>query len=141
MLSIEKIVQREFAKARERKWRRIYIAVDFHDVVFVSNYKNEVLLPVSEAVPALQYLSIRQDIVLIAFTSTSEKAYEQYRNVLNMHNINFQFLNSNPLETGNEYADFSKKFYFNIMLDDKAGFDWKTDWTAILEAIKKEPQL
>ena len=141
MIGFEKIVQKEFNKARERKWHRMYIAIDFHDVLFVSNYKSEITLPVSEAIPALQYLSARKDIILIVYTSTSEEAYEKYKNILKMYDVKFQYLNSNPLEVGNEYADFSKKFYFNILLDDKAGFDWKTDWTTIMDAIKKEPLL
>ena len=32
---------------------------------------------------------------------------------------------------------FEKKFYFNILLDDKAGFDPETDWSVIKEYLNK----
>jgi len=49
--------------------------------------------------------------------------------------INFDFVNKNPSENNTSYADFSKKFYFNILLDDKAFFE-PSDWVEISEWIK-----
>jgi hypothetical protein len=42
--------------------------------------------------------------------------------------INIDYINSNPDVVNTEYGDFSRKPYFNIIIDDKAGFEPETDW-------------
>ena len=53
--------------------------------------------------------------------------------MLHFYGIKFDYINENPLEVNSELSDFSKKFYFNILLDDKAGFYPKEDWQIVLD--------
>jgi 2-methylcitrate dehydratase PrpD len=76
----------------------------------------------------LSYLSAQDDVILILWSSSHETEIAKVREWLETFKINIQFINENPLEDNTEYADFSKKFYFNVILDDKAGFDPSVDW-------------
>ena len=55
---------------------------------------------------------------------------------MKLNNINFDYINENPEINSNKLSDFSKKFYFNIGLDDKCGFDAEQDWLDIYNYIK-----
>ena len=68
----------------------------------------------------------------LAYTSTPEDhVSELCRDIYKYCGINFTYINDNPEYIGNDYADFSKKFYYNILLDDKAGFEGETDWLLV----------
>jgi hypothetical protein len=51
------------------------------------------------------------------------------------HGIHVDHYNCNPDEKNTPYADFSLKPYFNILIDDKAGFDPNTDWDGIRKTL------
>lgn len=45
--------------------------------------------------------------------------------------------NENP-ECGNtDYADFTTKPYFNILLDDKAGMEMNSDWSLVKSELQR----
>lgn len=46
------------------------------------------------------------------------------------------YINSNPEVTDKHYADYSLKFYINLILDDKAGFLPEEDWRALKGYLK-----
>ncbi len=41
----------------------------------------------------------------------------------------------------NDICDFTKKFYFDILLDDKAGFEPELDWLAIANHVAREYEI
>ncbi len=131
-------IERAFKWKKERGWDTLYIAVDFHDCLFPGKYSTDqelILAPYAGSV--LRWATLRPDIKLIAFTCSYAKDFKRVNAFLNTHGINFNFLNCNP-ECGNtELASFSKKFYFNILLDDKAGFECETDWLLIINELKR----
>ena len=43
----------------------------------------------------------------------------------------------NPEIESNRYANFTKKFYYDILLDDKAGFE-PNDWFEIYNFLSKK---
>ena len=54
------------------------------------------------------------------------------------NDIKFDYLNENPeCLTESHQGDYSKKFYFNLLLDDRAGFDYTTDWNILVETIER----
>src|SRR5688500_17588974 len=87
------------------------------------------------ACEVLQMLSRRNDIVLILFTCSYPYEIKQYFEFFKQHSINFQFVNSNPEVKNVEYGYFNEKPYFNVLLEDKAGFDAESDWKRILEYL------
>lgn len=120
---------KEWKKKTERKWDRFYVAIDLHDTIFRSNYNGLSVDVIPEAIPALKLLSKNPEICIILSTGSYAADIEKYIQHLNEHDINVDYVNENPEVPSNELSDFSKKYYFNLFFDDKAGFidsDWKT---------------
>jgi hypothetical protein len=140
--SLRLVVEKEFSKAKSRNWNKIYIAVDFHDTIFKSSYnENTKLIFLPYAKETLQYLSLRSDIILIGWSSITQDIYlKNYKPIFDANEIKIQFFNCNPLEKNTAYADFSIKFYFNIVIDDKAGAIPK-DWKIIKQTFENLPLL
>jgi len=126
-------LEKEWAKKQNRKWDHIYVVVDLHDTVVSSNYDGFSINVFDEAVRCLSYLSQRQDIILIMWTGSTDKDIKRYADMLMSRGIKFDFFNENPLEPSTELSDFSKKFYFNLVFDDKAGFYPSEDWSIVYD--------
>jgi hypothetical protein len=125
-----------FRKKKERNWTKMYWAIDVHDTIFQGEYaSNQKYDPSPEAIEVLKWLSDRNDMMIIIWTSSYSADYDRLRKWFSeTHGVNFDFLNENP-ECGNTlYAKFDKKFYFNVLLDDKSGF-CEADWKAIKETL------
>lgn len=141
MDGIEQCFLKAFETKKKRGWDTLYIAVDLHDTIVKSSYqKNE---PIREFYPdaleTLRLLSARDAIVLILFTSSYGDYLEPYYSCFKKEGIKFSYLNENPECPSTNLGDFSKKFYYNILLDDKAGFDPETDWLKIQKIILALP--
>lgn len=121
-----------WVKKEEKNWDYVYIMVDLHGVILKPNYHSETNFEfVSEyAEQCLSYLSNQEDVKLILWTSSFESEIKNVLVWLKKYGISFAFVNENPLEKNTEYADFSKKLYFSIGLDDKFGFE-PNDWREI----------
>jgi hypothetical protein len=132
-MSIEKAIDRCFAK----NYDKVYIAVDLHDTIIPANYKNGVFeAPYPSAVKALNFLSSCSDVVLILYTSSYKKNLEGLWDVFEGLGIKFQYFNANPECEDTETGDFSSKFFFSLIFDDKGGFDPETDWDIVLNKFK-----
>jgi hypothetical protein len=84
-----------------------------------------------DAKEVLQWATGRKDIFLILWTSTPMSRMDDVLVWLSKHGIVFDFINGNPHAKDTPRSCFDKKPYFNILLDDRAGFEPETDWTAI----------
>jgi hypothetical protein len=135
MKTITQLFNEAWEKKKKRGWQQIYIMVDLHGVVLNSTYKasNELKFAHLNTMPCLSYLSNQQDVVLILWTSSHWKEIQNVISWLKSWGIHFKFINENPIEKDTEYASFTKKPYFNIVLDDKAGFDPNHDWSELLQ--------
>lgn len=126
-----------YQKVKDRNWDRWYWAVDIHDTCLKANYSAE-NLPVEFyplAKETLQRLSARGDLGLILYTSSHPQFIEQYLEFFRGHDIEFHYVNENPEIENTDVAAFDRKFYFNVLLDDKAGFDPNEDWREIMTAL------
>jgi hypothetical protein len=54
------------------------------------------------------------------------------------HGIMPQYFNENTAVENTATGNFSSKFYFSVLLDDKAGFNPETDWVLVKEQVEKE---
>ena len=123
------------AKMKERGWDKIYVAVDWHDTICHSTYSEGMALNWCHgAERALKQMSEDSRICLILYTSSYVTVVEDFiRKLRTEHGINFEYFNCNPEVKNTEYGEFGKKFYYDLILDDKAGFvpdEWvdMTDW-------------
>lgn len=126
---------RTYEKAIETKlkrgWEKIYILVDLHGTVIHPNW-SDTELPQDTYPNSVEVLSIftrDPEVCLILWTSSHERDYIQYRGMLEFLGVKFDYVNENPeVKTDpNGYGNFDLKPYFNVIFDDKAGFE-PQDW-------------
>jgi hypothetical protein len=131
-------IRRAFQQKREKNWDLLYWCIDLHDVVIEGKYNlyNEGAKIYPNAREFFQWAQKRDDMVLILWSSSHNHALFKTLNNLREQGIEFDYFNANPEEADTKLCDFSKKFYFNILLDDKAGFEGETDWGLIIEELK-----
>ena len=140
---LEKTITKAFEMATARNWQKIFVAIDIHDTVVVSNYSGNKIPTVfyPNAKEVLQYLSSRQDVVLIMFTSSHPHEMQKYEEFFESQNIHFKFINENPDCPSTGYGCYDRKFYFNVLIEDKAGFDAENGWAEVMQEFQKHPTL
>ena len=132
-MNIIKSFENAFKRAEEKNWDYIYILVDIHGTILKPSYHNKEkyeFYPYAKEV--LQMLSKNPKIKLILWTSSTNQAALDYGVEFCRNKIYFDYLNCNPevkqQPTDPETLDLSSKYYFNVGIDDKFGFDPETDW-------------
>lgn len=137
-MSILKSFNNAYKSAQKKKWDKIYVAVDIHDTIVYGNYNADELPTqyIADAKEVLQYISQREDIVLMLYTCSHPHEIEKYFEFFKKDGINFKYANENPDVPNNALGCYDKKPYFNVLLEDKGAFDAETDWTIIYEYIK-----
>ena len=137
------LIHHQFNVARKRGWDRTYWAVDLHGTVIRPNYRDDEL-PTDyypDALNAMRLLTARSDIRLIMYTCSWPKEIERYLKKFEGDGIVFDHVNKNPEVKSEGYGHYESKPYFNVLLDDKAGFDPNKHWGRILEALPAIPSL
>jgi hypothetical protein len=139
MKKISEVLNNQLDIMNERKWDRIYVAVDWHDTMMPSTYSNDKYgqyLLYKDAMEVLQWMSNSANIRLILFTSShGDQKGDFMHNVFHRYGISFDYHNGNPEVQNTDTGDFSEKFYYNVLLDDKAGFDPDVDWKDLRDHI------
>ena len=140
-MNIIKAFDSAFKRAQAKHWDYIYVLIDVHGTIFTPSYLNEEKYEFYPyAKEALQLLSKDPNIKLILWTSSTNQAALDYGVEFNRNKIYFDYLNCNPeverQPTDPETLDLSSKYYFNIGIDDKFGFEPETDWKTIYEYLR-----
>jgi hypothetical protein len=123
-----------FQEKYQRGWDTLYFAVDLHGTI-IERYTGENINSYGGAEEVLRSLSSMPDVVLILFTSTSAESLQPFYKWCSERGIHFKYLNENPECDKGKLGDFSKKFYYNILLDDRAGFNPYSDWQDLPKCI------
>ena len=137
---ISKSIRKAFSVAKSRGWNKIYVAIDIHDTILASNYLKDTISRsfFPGALNTLQYLSKRKDVVLIMYTSSHPDEIWKYKQFFEINKIHFDYENENPEVTTTEgYGCYDKKFYFNVLIEDKAGFDADQDWLLVQSTFEE----
>jgi hypothetical protein len=131
---ILRAVKRAFEQASAKGWDKTYWAVDIHDTFIRANYKHGSIPTefVPYAAECLRLLTERTDVCLILYTCSHPEEIAQYNEHFANHCIKFDHVNSNPEVVTQGYGCYDSKFYFNVLIDDKAGFDCDEDWKTLL---------
>lgn len=124
--------------ATEKRWNKTYWAFDIHGTILKPTYKPSEISTefYPHAKEALQELSKRNDIVKILYTCSYPDEITQYLDYFECFGIRFDYVNENPEIADGGYGYYKDKFYFNVLMDDKAGFDGENDWLPILTLLK-----
>ena len=137
-MSLTKAFETAYERMKERKWNQIYVFIDIHKTILYPDYgENKVNKFYPFAKETLQLLTQREDIVLGLYTCSYPKEIEDYLIFFENNGIKFDLVNKNEREKNTGYGYFNDKPYFNVLLDDKAGFDGEKDWKEIRNYLIK----
>ena len=120
---------------KERSWDKIIVCVDIHGTILKPNYEGLAHEFYPQATGTLMYLSRREDIELVLYTCSTQKDINKYLELFESFDIHFDYVNKSSVSTS-EFACFDDKPYFNVLLDDKAGFEGESDWTKVYSCFK-----
>ena len=130
--TIIKWIKEMFEHAEKKQWFETYFAIDLHGTVSQPDYRKDskeiIFYPYAKE--TLQLLTKREDIILIMFSSSYPEEIEIYKKQLLDESIVFNYINKNPevSDSKGSFGYYEDKLYFNVLMDDKAGFEPHTDW-------------
>jgi len=137
-----KNIEVAFTQMKERGWDRLYWVIDLHGTIIPTSYDAKTGYSENEktffpyAKDVLKFLTMRSDMILVLWTSSYDKDIGPILDWLKENNIKFDYVNENPEVINQPHAQFnSGKFYFNILIDDKANFDPNRDWKRVLSTL------
>lgn len=130
-VSLIRAIKRAYSVMSERNWDTVYWAVDLHGTVITSNYESGTYEYIcEEAKLALQAISDLPETKLILWSSMYEADQDNITNLLRSDGIRVEWFNENPDAQNTATGCFDQKFYFSVLVDDKAGFD-PSEWTEV----------
>lgn len=113
-----------------------YIAIDLHGTIFRPSRNGvETFQYYPMAKQCLKELSKNPKVKLIIWSSSYIEDICGYLNKFVESGINIDYINENPECKNSSYANFDYKFYFDIGIDDKFGFDALVDWQELYPEI------
>jgi len=140
-----------FEHAEQRQWYETYWAFDIHGTISIPDYRKGIKKTPSEisqviyypfAKETLQLLTkTRPDVIKLIWSSSYPEELKSYIETFEKDEIIFKYANENPeiTDAKGSFGFYDKKFYFNIMLEDKAGFNPETDWEPIYNYLLATP--
>jgi len=132
-------IKKTFEMKRANRWPEVYFCIDLHGTIIPSGKGSDDKTDEEKFYPyaleVLQWLSRRKDIFLILWTSTPADRLVSVKEFLKFNSIKFDYFNENPHALNTPRSDFNKKFYFSVLLDDRAGFEPETDWKLIKDEL------
>lgn len=133
-------IEKTYRDKAIRRWPNVYWCIDVHDVILEGKYSlmNEGANYSPNALRVLKMLTNKPETVLILWTSSYPAPISKVLDGLEKEGIKFKFVNENRDCPNDKLCDFGRKFYMNIGLDDKFGFDGPGgDWFLIEKELKR----
>lgn len=134
-------IKKMFENSFKKEWYETYWAIDLHGTILTPTYKDPE--SIGEFYPyakeTLQLLSERPDIKLIMWTSSFPEEIKKYERFFMFYGIIFDAINKNPQISSRKgnFGYYEDKFYFNVLIDDKANFDPYIEWKQIYDFLKE----
>ena len=131
-MSLTTAIARAISYNKEKNYPYFYIAIDLHGVCFNSTYSPGGYAFINdECKKALRVLSDRADVKIILWSSCYKNEQVDIIEFFAENQIKIDYFNENPECENTSTGCFDSKFYFSLLLDDKAGFDPNEDWAVI----------
>ena len=135
---IIKAIKRAYSLKSE-KYSYVYWSIDLHGVCFTSNYKTDEYQWINDTChEALRLISSDPCSRIILWSSCFPREFPNIIKFFESYGIRVDYFNENPLMKNTEYGCFDKKFYFSVLIDDKAGFDPETDWQVVKDYMTEQ---
>ena len=139
MSIVKSILTNHFALKITRNWDKTYWGFDIHGTILKPNYTYgdtpSEFYPLAKE--TLQIISKLPDIVMILYTCSHPHEINEYIKLFEENDIHFNHINENPEVLTNKkgYGCYDKKPYFNVLFEDKAGFDPDNDWGLVYSLL------
>lgn len=134
--TIEKAVLQAYQALPSKGWDKIYWAIDLHGTCIEANYKSQEFKFLDPIIPqVLAHLSALPESKIIIWSSCYPAEQEAVRKLFKDHKIEIFAFNENPAIQNTATGCFDKKPFYSIIIDDKAGFDWREDWAMLANAV------
>jgi len=131
-------ITRILKRAAEKNWDKTYWAFDIHETIIKSNWEEKPIpttfYPLAKE--CLQDLSKRSEVVLFLYTCSHPHEIVAYQELFKANDIHFSFVNENPEVINFKYGNYEKKPYFNLLFEDKAGFDPSIHWQELYDFLQ-----
>jgi len=135
---IKKAIKRAFEKREKRGYDTTYWCIDVHDTIVPSTYTwpfKYDLTKYDKCLECLKLLSDKPDHRIILWSCTPHEHIEELKKELKEYGISIDYYNENPECVSKDIYEFKGKFYMDIIIDDKAGFDPVYDWSQVYEML------
>lgn len=134
---ITRAIENAMLHAKRKGWRKTYWAFDIHGTLVRPNHKvGEIATEFyPHVIEVMQAISTRSDVVRILYTCSYPNEIEEYLDYFKKFDIVFDYVNENPEVADGGYGYYKDKFYFNVLFEDKAGFNGETDWLGVKELL------
>lgn len=134
---ITRAIERAYSILSERKWDTVYWAVDLHGTVLKSNYEQGGYEFINQAARnALRYISKLPETKIILWSSVHDAEWPAIVEFLNEAGVQVFATNENPDVPNTDTGNFTDKFYFSVLVDDKAGFH-PDEWTQVAKTVER----
>lgn len=130
-------IRRAFERKNTKGWPKLFVAVDLHETIVTPTYNrfNEGATVYPGAAEVLSNWTKRDDVCIILWTSSHQDAIDDILKRLAPLGIKFDYINENPEQCSGRMCDFSRKWYMDIIIDDKGFFDAETDWWKVRDTL------
>lgn len=136
---ITKAIRNAFRQLEEKNWDKTYWAFDIHETMIKPNW-SEKEIPTEfypMAKETMNLISERSDIVRILYTCSHPKEIDNYLDYFKSNGIYFDYVNKNPEVINKKYGFYDHKPYFNVLFEDKSGFDPYEDWHKVYHLLSE----
>jgi hypothetical protein len=145
---IIEVFEKAFALAKERGWKHIAVAVDLHGTVFRPTYSDELAIEYyDKAQGCLKLMSEEYEGItplMYMYTCTPYDVQHRYMNFFRRSQYITMYTKDVVQAVmkieNNSFQNFEDKPYFNVLLEDKAGFNPDRDWDIIHDYFKNKKQ-
>jgi hypothetical protein len=135
-------IEKMFEHAEKKQWYETYWLFDVHGVISRPDYRKETkeINYYPYAKETLQFITKnRPDIIMIMFTSSYPEEIKIYTDIFKKDEIHFKYVNENPEISDSKgcFGYYHQKPYYNVLFEDKSGFNPELDWKPIYEYFIK----
>lgn len=130
-------IKKSYVIKSEKNWDTIFWMIDVHDTIFPGVYtQNQDYKFYRWSKEVLQFLSKQLDTHLILYTCSHTHEINRMLTTFELNDIYFDSVNLNKCVPNTPLGCYNDKPYFNILLEDKAGFE-PSDWINVKEILEQ----